>query len=375
MKRLIFFTAVLMSGVVAMGQQSVSISGKVKNFEPGDKVSVTQRGDYAVRMLAEAPIKDDGSYALNVPVENAGKGVLNCGVNSVEIWLEDEDLTVNLEGRDTAKMRMIMPRMVEINGGAKNRIMNWYNFINICGYEDMVNIYNKVSGSDIPKARLDSIRGELMDASRERIRSYARRLVLDNQTTTSVIALLGKLSADKDSALIEQTLDAVIAANPTSNVAQNYRRERAERLALDAAVAVGAQAPDLTLEDRNGKKVNLEKFKGKVLVVDFWASWCGPCRAEIPKLKKIYEDYKDNKNVEFVSISIDGDKAAWLKAVNKEAMPWSQLLAPEEGRQARKTYQFVGIPHIICIAADGTIFRKNIRGEGVRTAIVDALAK
>ncbi len=375
MKRLIFFTAVLMSGVVAMGQQSVSISGKVKNFEPGDKVSVTQRGDYAVRMLAEAPIKDDGSYVLNVPVENAGKGVLNCGVNSVEIWLEDEDLTVNLEGRDTAKMRMIMPRMVEINGGAKNRIMNWYNFINICGYEDMVNIYNKVSGSDIPKARLDSIRGELMDASRERIRNYARRLVLDNQTTTSVIALLGKLSADKDSALIEQTLDAVIAANPTSNVAQNYRRERAERLALDAAVAVGAQAPDLTLEDRNGKKVNLEKFKGKVLVVDFWASWCGPCRAEIPKLKKIYEDYKDNKNVEFVSISIDGDKAAWLKAVNKEAMPWSQLLAPEEGRQARKTYQFVGIPHIICIAADGTIFRKNIRGEGVRTAIVDALAK
>jgi len=375
MKRLIFFTAALISGVVAMGQQSVSISGKVSNFEPGDKVIVTQRSDYAQHTLAEATIQNDGSYAMNVPVEKTGKGLINCGVDAVEIWLEDEDLTVNMEGRDTAAVRMIMPRMVEIKGGAKNRVMNWLNFINICGYKDMVNIYNKVSGSDIPKARLDSIRGELMKASRERLSDYARRLVLENQTTTSVIALFGLLSADKDSALIEQTLDAVIAANPTSDVAQNYRRERAERLALTAAVAVGAQAPDLTLEDRNGKKVNLEKYKGKVLVVDFWASWCGPCRAEIPKLKKIYEDYKDNKNVEFVSISIDGDKAAWFKAMDKEAMPWPQLHAPEEGREARKTYQFVGIPHIICIAADGTIFRKNIRGEGVRTAIVDALAK
>lgn len=214
-----------------------------------------------------------------------------------------------------------------------------------------------------------------MIVSRERLRDYSRMLVLDNQTTTSVIALFNNLSADKDSALIEQTLDAVIAANPTSNVAQNYRSDRAKRLALEAAVAVGKQAPDLALEDRNGKKVNLDSYKGKVLVVDFWASWCGPCRAEIPKLKKIYEDYKDNENVEFLSISIDGDNAAWLKALDKEAMPWPQLHAPEEGREARKIYRFVGIPHIICIAADGTIFRKSIRGEGVRTAIVDALAK
>ena len=375
MRILTFILAVCISGAVAVGQQPITIKGKVDNFESGDKISVTQRGDYSIRTLAETPIAQDGTYSLTVPVDKAGVGMLNGVVDRVEIWLEDEDLTVNLMGRDTAKVRMIVPRMVEISGGEKNNVMNWYNFLNICAYKDMMNIYKNVAGADVPKERLDTIRGNMMDASRSMVRDYARRLVRDNQKTTSVIALLGLLSADEDSALIEQTLDAVIAANPNSDVAQNYRRERDERHALEAAVAIGAQAPDLTLENLKGKKVTLDSFKGKVLVIDFWASWCGPCRAEIPKLKAIYEDFKDNKNVEFLSISIDSDKDAWLAAVKKEAMLWPQLLAPESGREARKTYQFSGIPYIICVSADGTIFRKRMRGEAVRTAITDALAQ
>ena len=375
MRILTFILAVCISGAVAVGQQPITIKGKVDNFESGDKISVTQRGDYSIRTLAETPIAQDGTYSLTVPVDKAGVGMLNGVVDRVEIWLEDEYLTVNLMGRDTAKVRMIVPRMVEISGGEKNDVMNWYNFLNIGAYKDMMNIYKNVAGADVPKERLDTIRGNMMDASRSMVRDYARRLVRDNQKTTSVIALLGLLSADEDSALIEQTLDAVIAANPNSDVAQNYRRERDERHALEAAVAIGAQAPDLTLENLKGKKVTLDSFKGKVLVIDFWASWCGPCRAEIPKLKAIYEDFKDNKNVEFLSISIDSDKDAWLAAVKKEAMLWPQLLAPESGREARKTYQFSGIPYIICVSADGTIFRKRMRGEAVRTAITDALAQ
>lgn len=375
MRILTFFAALMLSCAVAMGQQSVTIKGKVDHFKPGDKVSVTQRGDYSLATLAETDVQPDGSYSLTVPVKKAGVGMLNGVVDRVEIWLEDEDLDVNLMGRDTAKVRMLVPRMVEIRGGKKNDVMNWYNFINICAYMNMIDIYNSFTGRDIPAAEVDSVRGKLLKSMRNITTDYARRVVKTNQNTTSVIALLGMLSADKDSALIEQTLDAVIAANPASNVAQNYRRERAERLALESAVAIGAQAPDLTLETIKGKKANLKSYKGKVLIVDFWASWCGPCRAEIPKLKKIYEDYKDNKNVEFLSISIDQDKDAWHSAVDKEAMPWPQLLSPEGGQEARKTYQFSGIPFIICIDADGTIFRKQLRGDAVRKAIEDALAK
>lgn len=120
--------------------------------------------------------------------------------------------------------------------------------------------------------------------------------------------------------------------------------------------------------------VKLSSFKGKVLIIDFWASWCGPCRKEIPNVKKIQEEYKDNKKVAFLSVSIDAKKEAWEKAMKEENMPWTQLLAPNSGREAMDKYQFNGIPFIIAIDQDGNIFRKNLRGDAVRTAIIDALS-
>jgi thiol-disulfide isomerase/thioredoxin len=112
-----------------------------------------------------------------------------------------------------------------------------------------------------------------------------------------------------------------------------------------------------------------------VLIVDFWASWCGPCKAEIPKLKAIYNDFKNNKKVAFLSISIDEKRENWLKALDNEKMEWTQLLAPNSGKEALEKYQFKGIPFIIAIGADGHIFRKNLRGEAVREAINDALSQ
>lgn len=86
--------------------------------------------------------------------------------------------------------------------------------------------------------------------------------------------------------------------------------------------------------------MNVQNFKGKVLVLDFWASWCGPCRQEVPNLKKAYEEFK-NKNVEFLSVSVDAKKEDWIKALKEENMPWPQAQAPNGGRQVLDTYLFL----------------------------------
>ena len=119
----------------------------------------------------------------------------------------------------------------------------------------------------------------------------------------------------------------------------------------------GNPAPEFSFPDAKGKMHSLKEFKGKVLVIDFWASWCGPCRAEIPHLKQYYEEFKNNKEVAFLSVSIDAKRPDWDKAVKEENMPWLQLLAPNGGKEIMESYQFSGIPFIIVLDKDGKIYK------------------
>ena len=128
--------------------------------------------------------------------------------------------------------------------------------------------------------------------------------------------------------------------------------------------AVGHEAPDFELATSTGEKIKLSSLRGKYVLVDFWASWCGPCRAEIPHLKEAFEAY-NGKGVEFLSVSIDKDGAAWRKAMKEENMPWAQVQAPKAGKDVMKLYQFSGIPYILVLDQEGRIVGKNLRGKAL----------
>ena len=124
-------------------------------------------------------------------------------------------------------------------------------------------------------------------------------------------------------------------------------------------------APEFSCPTPDGKKnLGPQDFKGKFLVMDFWASWCGPCRAEIPHLKKAYEKYAD-KEVAFFSVSIDKSNAAWKKALGEENMPWVQVCAPQAGKEVMRLYQFSGIPYVLILDKEGRIVGTNLRGQAL----------
>ena len=115
----------------------------------------------------------------------------------------------------------------------------------------------------------------------------------------------------------------------------------------------GEKATDFTYPDQNGEEFSLSSFNNQLVYVDVWASWCGPCKAEIPSLKKLEEEYKE-KDIVFLSVSVDEDKEAWLNMVNKEELGGVQLWA-NGWSKITKDYAIFGIPRFMLFSTDGNV--------------------
>jgi peroxiredoxin len=132
---------------------------------------------------------------------------------------------------------------------------------------------------------------------------------------------------------------------------------------------------DIALPDTSGKPVSVSSFKGKWLLIDFWASWCAPCRAESPNLVAAYKQYR-YKNFTILGISLDKDKAAWTKAIAKDSLIWTQVSDLKEwDSKAAQLYDFNQIPFNILVDTAGTAIAVNLHGAALQEKLKELLVK
>lgn len=176
-----------------------------------------------------------------------------------------------------------------------------------------------------------------------------------NPTSLTTLGLINFVNIDEHPDVVEKLVTELFKAYPDNFLVKDFHKQVASRFFLKE----GSEIPDISLLDRNGKSISLSSMRGKVVLLDFWASWCGPCRAEIPNIKQAYAKYSD-KGFDVYSVSIDRTKDAWLQSLDVLKMPWTNVFDASQEYAAQ--FGVSSIPFTILIDANGKIIAKNVRG-------------
>ena len=220
--------------------------------------------------------------------------------------------------------------------------------------------------------RMDSL-SAIFETPYNSIINQTNTLMVDkiskNTNMYSSIMAIQALDPDKYSDLYK-SLDAGLSKKFPNDKNVIMFHEVVERM---LSTNIGQFAPEISLPSPDGKEIALSSLKGKLVLIDFWASWCGPCRKEMPNVIKIYSKFK-NKGFEIYGVSLDQDKEKWMEAITKDGINWPQVSDLKYwDNVAARIYNVQGIPYTVLIDKDGKIIAKNLRGQELEKKIAEVL--
>ena len=206
-----------------------------------------------------------------------------------------------------------------------------------------------------------------------RVKKEQLKIMAANPSVEMVAYELGYM---KDNMTLEQ-LEQVFGQFDVKVQQSKWGKAIRESIELRQRIEPGRLAPEFTLARRDSSLVSLADYRGKVVVLDFWASWCRPCRASFPWVREFYEEYRE-KGVEIIGVSIDENKASWEKALDEERLPWPQVIDEIEKGRSRVggLYHVLAVPMFVVVDKEGKIVvRAHMEKKELLTVVEKVLGK